>query len=86
MCCVSFCVCVGNIQQGRSGTKVPRPDIYRSIILSEITNQMWHFLWHPFSQRNKTSKNSRGVKEGSDGKRGWAKFKRGGVGNIGGSS
>ena len=47
---------------------------------------MWHFLWHPFSQRNKTSKNSRGVKEGSDGKRGWAKFKRGGVGNIGGSS
>ena len=47
---------------------------------------MWNVLGHPFSQRNKTSKNSRGVKEGSNRKRGWAKSKRGGVGNIGGSS
>ena len=31
---------------------VPRFDIYRSIILSEVTHQMWHV--HPFSQRNKT--------------------------------
>ena len=47
---------------------------------------MWNVLGHPFSQRNKTSKNSTGVKEGSNRKRGWAKSKRGGVGNIGGSS
>ena len=65
---------------------VSRINIYRSIILSEITHQMWNVLGHPFSQRNKTSKNSTGVKEGSNRKRGWAKSKRDGVGNIGGSS
>ena len=50
-CTVYLCVYV----QGRSGTKVPTLDFYRSIIsLSEIAHQMWH--GHPFSQRNKTSK------------------------------
>ena len=34
-------------KQARFGTKVPRLDIYRSIVsLSEITYQMWHN--HPF--------------------------------------
>ena len=45
---------------------------------------MWHV--HPFSQRNKTSKIAGGVKVGSNGKGGWTKFKKGWVGNIGGSS
>ena len=55
VCAVYLCLYVCETQHGRSGTKVPRLDIYRSIIsLSEITHQMWH--GHPFSQRNKTSK------------------------------
>ena len=37
---------------------VPTFNIYRSIILSEITHQMWHV--HPFNQRNQTSKKARG--------------------------
>ena len=52
---VYLCLYVCETQQGCSGTKVPRLNIYKSIIsLSKITHQMWH--GHPFSQRNKTSK------------------------------
>ena len=52
---IFICICINrNTQQGRSGTKLPRLDIYRSIILSAIIRQMWHF--HPFSERNRTSK------------------------------
>ena len=54
-CAVYLCVYMRETQQGRSGAKVPRLDIYRSIIsLSEIAHPMWH--GHPFSQRNKKSK------------------------------
>ena len=46
-CHVYLYVCVWNIWQGRSGTKVPRFDIYSSVIsLSEIIRQIWHN--HPF--------------------------------------
>ena len=60
------------VSQGRSGTNVPRLDIYRSIILSEITHQIMHV--HPFSQRNKTSKIAGGGEVGSNGKIGWTKL------------
>ena len=45
---------------------------------------MWHN--HPFSQRNKTSKIAVEVKVGDNGKKGWTKFQKGEVWNIGGSS
>ena len=48
---------------------VPRLDIYRSIILSEITHQVWHV--HPFSQRNTTSK----IVGGGGGGEGWKQLK-----------
>ena len=68
-----------------SGIKVPRLDIYRSIILlSKIAHQMWYD--HSFSQRNKTSKIAVEVKIGDNEKRGWTKIRKYGVGNIGGSS
>ena len=83
-CAVYLCVYVYETQQGRSGAKVPRLDIYRSIIsLSEIAHPMWH--GHSFSQRDKKSKIAGGE--------GWKQqiegldkiFKRW-EGNIGGSS
>ena len=44
---------------------------------------MWH--GHPFNQRNKKSKiaGQGRVKVGSNRKRGWTKFYKGGVGNRG---
>ena len=50
---VVYHACMG--VKGHSRTRVPRLNIYRSIIsLSEIAHQMWND--HLFSQRNKTSK------------------------------
>ena len=73
MCCVSLYVCVWNTYQGHSGTKVPKFDIYRSIIsLSEIPHQMWHN--HPFRQRNKTSKIEVEMKVGGNRKDGLGKI------------
>ena len=46
-------------------------------------------MWrdHPFSQRNKTTERAVGVWVGDDKEEGgWTKFKKGGVGNIGGRS
>ena len=61
-------------EQGRSGTKATRLDIYSSVIsLSEITHQMWPD--HPFSQRNETSKKAVEVKlGGNNGKEGLDKI------------
>ena len=67
--------------QGPSGTKLPRLNICRSTILSSKTaRQIWHN--HPFSQRNKTTKEQWGGVE----KSGVDKIWKRGVGNIGGSS
>ena len=41
-----------------SGTKAPRLDMCRSIILSKITHQMW--LDYPLNQRNKARKGAVG--------------------------
>ena len=72
--------------KGPSGTKVPRLNKCRYIIsLSKIAYQMWYD--HLFSQRNKATE--RAVKVGAGGyreERSWAKFEKGGVGNIGWSS
>ena len=49
-----------NTQEGPSGTKLPRCDMFRSImLLSKLTHQMWHH--NPFSQRNKATKREGGV-------------------------
>ena len=62
--------------------KFPRLDMCRSIIsLSKVTHQMWHNHL-PFSQR----KSSGGGGQRQQGKGGWIKFEKRGVGNIGGSS
>ena len=45
---------------------------------------MWNN--YPFSQRKNASKIAVGVKVGGNGKSGWEKFFKGGVGNIQGSS
>ena len=67
--------CIGHISS-RSGTNVPRFNIYRSIIsLSEITHQMWHD--YPFSQRNKPSKIAVEVKVGGNGEEGLDKILKG---------
>ena len=60
----------------RTYIKVPRLDIYRSMIsLSGITHQMWHD--HSFSQRNKTSKIAVEVEVGGNGEEGLEKgFKK----------
>ena len=56
-----------------SGTKVPRFDIRRSIIISCTSKVV-------FSQRNKTTKRAVGVEVGCDreGGGGWTKFEKGG--------
>ena len=53
-----------NSHQGPSGTKEPRFDMCRSIILSKIAHKMWHD--HPFSQRNKTTERAMEVGIGGD--------------------
>ena len=72
--------------QGPSGTKVPRLDMYRSIIsLSKTAHQMWRD--RTFNQRNKTAERVVGVDVGDNrvGRGDWTKFQKGrGVGNIGG--
>ena len=79
-----FVVWLQNTLQDRFGTKVPRLDIYRSIIsLSEIAHQMWQ--GHVFCQRNKTSQ----IAEGEGWKQeieGLDKILTRWVVNIGGSS
>ena len=63
---VNFKLCCIKTYQGRSRTKVPRLDMYRSIIsLSKRTHKMWHH--HPFIQRSKTSKIAVEVKVGGNG-------------------
>ena len=58
--------------------------MWRSIIsLSKIANQMWPD--HAFSQRNKTTERAVGVGETGERRRGWIKFQKMKVGNIGGS-
>ena len=74
-----------NTPQGPSGAKVSRLDMCRSMIsLGKIAYQMWHN--YPFSQRNK-KKIAAGVRTEDDGEGGLDKIsKRGGVGNVLGSS
>ena len=48
--------------------KVPRLDMCRSISLSKRTHQMWHD--HPFSQRNKSTEGTVGVRFGGDREKG----------------
>ena len=64
MCvCVCVCVCVCphmcDINSVYQGTKVPRLDMYRSILsLSKIAHQMRHD--HPFSQKKHDNRKSSG--------------------------
>ena len=51
--------CCINTQQGSSGTKVPRIDMYRPIILSSKVTSNQIYRSHPLSQRKKATK--RGV-------------------------
>ena len=54
-------------QQGLSGTNLPKLNMCgKSIIsLSKIAHQMWRY--HPFSQRNKTTKREVRVEVGGEG-------------------
>ena len=47
-----------HIKVGPCGTKVPRLDMCRFILLSKIAHQIWHD--QPFSQRHSTIKQCRG--------------------------
>ena len=70
--CIFVCMCVKYIARS-FWYKVPRLDIYRSIILlSEITHQIWHN--HLFSPRNKTSKIAVEVEVGGSGEEGLEKI------------
>ena len=74
-------------KESRTGTKVPRLDIYRSIkSLSEITQQMW-YNHPPIHSKKQDIKNIiGGVGLGQGAGRGWTKFQKVGVGNLGRSS
>ena len=66
----------------RSGTKVARLDICRSIIsLSKVAHQMWHN--HPFSQKNARQQRKQwgwGLEATRKGRGSWTKFEKGGGG------
>ena len=62
---VNLMPCSINTHQGPSGTKVPRLEMFRSILsLIKTAHQIW--LDHQLSQRNKTTERAVGVGVGGD--------------------